>query len=132
MKRILLSALLSLVFTQTANGNWLGKTCARIFSHIAVDDPYQYEQVRTDALVLYYTQFGIKGAWNKLEERDAITMNIMGAELRWRLGEVMIQFESAKNRELIDDALERYQDYEGVAVMTKDRPSEAKLLPSWH
>lgn len=113
MKTIILALLIS----QTAQANW----CTKLFSKIAVDDPYQYEQVQTDALVLYYEQFGIKGAWNRLEERDAMTMNIIGAELRWRLGPVMVQFQTPQNIERINTALETYQQFEGEAVITKDK-----------
>lgn len=113
--------LLSLMLSPQADANWFGRTCTFIFSKIAADDPYQYEEVSTDALLMYYEQAGIKGAWNKLEPQEAVTMNIMGAELRWRTGPVMVQFEIPKNLERIDLAMELYQEFEGQATYTKDK-----------
>ncbi len=109
------------MLTQTAEANWLDRTCTVILSKIAVDDPYQYEEVKTDALLLYYEQHGIKGAWGRLQPQEAITMNIMGAELRWRLEPVMIQFELPQNIERITLAMELYQEFEGEAVHAKGR-----------
>ncbi len=115
--RILIILLLT---TQIAQANWIGRACHFVFSKIVVEDPHQYEQVKTDALLHYYEQLGIRGAWNKLEPSEAISMNIMGAELRWRLSEVMIQFESPKNIERIVQAIELYGEFEGVAKYSKD------------
>ena len=113
--------LLLLLIAPQANASWLGRTCSRIFSAIAVDDPYQYEQVLTSALITYYEELGIKGAWNKLEPDEAIRMNIIGAELRWRIGPVMIQFELEENIARIENAMDLYREFEGKAVQTKDR-----------
>lgn len=116
MMTILLTVMVS--FTQAS---WIGRTCVKIFEKIAVEDPYQYEQVRTDALLYYYEQLGIKGAWGKISREDGIAMNIMGAELRWRLGPVMKQFEIPENVTRIETDLELYQEFEGQAVQTKDK-----------
>lgn len=113
--------LLSLMLSPQADANWFGRTCTFIFSKIAADDPYQYEEVSTDALLMYYEQSGIKGAWNRLESDEAVTMNIMGAELRWRTGPVMQQFELPQNIERIETDMELYQEFEGTALQTKDR-----------
>lgn len=110
-----------LMLTQNSQASWVGRMCSNIFSKIAVDDPHQYEEVVTDALLYYYTQHGIKGAWGRLEKQDSVQMNIMGAELRWRLGPVMVQFELPENINRINEALELYQEFEGQAVITKDK-----------
>jgi len=119
-----------MLITQTAQANWIGRACNFVFSKIVEEDPSQFEQVRTDALIYYYEQLGIRGAWNKLEPSEAIRMNIMGAELRWRLGEVMIQFESAKNIERIVKAIKLYGDFEGVALYSKDQRQIENGKPS--
>ncbi len=119
-----------LLTTQTAEANWLGRACTLVFNKLVVDDPYQYEEIKTDSLIRIYEQHGIQGAWNKLEPRDAILMNIMGAELRWRLGKVMIQFESPKNIERIYKAIELYGEFEGLAPYSKDRRRIEDVNPS--
>lgn len=117
MKTLILILALTM---QAAEASWVGKFCQNIFSKFAVEDPYQYEEVLTDALVAHYTRLGIKGAWGTLEEAEAQTMNIMGAELRWRMGNVMRQFETNESLMRIDVALGVYDRYEGQAVQTKE------------
>jgi hypothetical protein len=109
------------VMVGISQASWMGKTCSRLFDIFSVSDPNQYEEVLTDALLYHYTQLGIKGAWGTLEDGDAKTMNIIGAELRWRMGPVMKQFETYEDLMRIDVALGVYERYEGKAVQTKDR-----------
>jgi len=113
--------LILILMMSISHAGWVNKTCTRLFDMFVVQDPAQYEQVSTDWLIDAYSGLGIRGAWNVITIDEAKRMNVMGAELRWRLGPVMHQFETPENKERIVSALELYQEFEGHASATKGK-----------